>query len=68
MSAVEKKEPAYVQWATALAEEPTFSRVTPPTKEEVGGIYESVYREIVLGQRPRSRTRKRTAPASVVQA
>lgn len=62
----EWREPAFVQWATALAEEPTYERVTPPTEDEAGSIYESLYREKVLGQAPRKRTRKRSV--SVEQA
>lgn len=58
----EWQEPDYVRWATDLAARPTYDALTPPTEEEEGSIYESLYREKVLGQVPHTRKRKRTAP------
>lgn len=62
-------EPAYVQWATALAESPTWGSVPPPTEEEKGSIFESVYREIVLNEKPKARVpQKRKASSRGGQA
>lgn len=53
---VKELPPAYVQWATALANRPTYECLTPPTEEEEGGIYASMYRERVMGDKPKPRT------------
>lgn len=50
--------PAYVQWATTLAERPTWDNVPPPTEEEEGSIFSSCYRDIVLVEKKPVRKRK----------
>jgi hypothetical protein len=51
-----KAEPSYVRWATELSQRPAYAALVPPTEEEAGSIYEAVYREVVLKERPRART------------
>lgn len=46
-----KDEPAYVRWATAVADVPTWEKVPAPDEQD-GPIFASLYREQVIGEPP----------------